>query len=67
MLKDTPTGFSCTECGREYDLDDDDLFSGGPCPSDDCPSNCPDDDVDDDVDELSCIESSDPHDIEYDR
>lgn len=38
MLHKTETGYKCKACGREFDADDD-LYSGGPCPSDDCPSN----------------------------
>ena len=29
----------CSECGRVYPLEDDDIQIGGDCPSDDCPAN----------------------------
>lgn len=61
MLEQHGDAIHCTECGREYDAQDEDLVEGGECPSDDCPSNDDGEFLFDEVDATDLL------DIEYDR
>lgn len=72
MLQQRGDAIHCTECGREFDAQDESLLLFGECPSDDCPSNSDEEDVhfgeserwDDDPEE---IDACDPLDIEFDH
>ena len=52
---------TCEKCGREYNINDDELDECDDCPSDDCPSNNSEEVADDEVD------AGDVFDIEYDH
>lgn len=60
MLQQRGDAIHCTECGREYDAQDEALLATGVCPSDDCPSN--NEEVADDE-----VDAGDVFDIEYDH
>ena len=61
MLEQRGDALHCTECGREYDAQDEALSESGECPSDDCPSH------DDEEFVLDEVDAGDVFDIEYDH
>ena len=76
MLVQRGDAIHCTECGREYDAQDEELMALGVCPSDDCPSHEEgwDDSLDSPTDfdehEMNaddCCDAGDVFDIEYDH
>jgi hypothetical protein len=62
MLVQRGDAIHCTECGREYDAQDEELMALGVCPSDDCPSN-----EDDEEFVFDEVDAGDVFDIEYDH